>query len=373
LGALAGHKYRLDRPDTRSNVYVIGLADSGAGKDHPRRCVRRLFQEAGLQDHLGGEQIKSGSGLMAAVTDQPRLLYQIDEFGHFVKAVLDRKRSGYHLQEIMTNFTTLWSSATERVRGADYANQKERPRRDIVEPCVCLYGSTVPQAFWTALQSGNVGDGSLARFLVFLSPENFPDELDPAPIEEGMGQLVAGCAAVAAGVKIAGNMAGAGVIVPYVVPLEPDAVEADHTLRAEHLAIKRSHEGTAYSAIVARYREHIRRVALIAAIASNPARPVCTGQHVTWATSLVKHCQATVIDQVERYIADSEYEAQQKRVLEVIRRHGSWLNGNEIAQKIRFIKARERGEILSHLAEAGLIETKQQNTAGRPMLLIRAT
>jgi hypothetical protein len=375
LGAIAGHKYRLDGPDTRSNIYVLGLAGSGAGKDRPRQCVRRAFREAGLEKHLGGEQIKSGSGLMAAVTDQPRILYQIDEFGHFIKAALDRKRSGYHLQEIMTNFTTLWSSATEVVRGAEYANNKERPRRDIKEPCVCLYGSTVPLTFWSALQSGNVGDGSLARFLVFLSPEDYPDEQDPAPITDDLGPIVAGMATIAAGVAVAGNIAATGAVVPYIVPMTGDAIAADLALRNQHLAMKRAHQGTEYSAIVARFREHVRRVALIAAVADMPSQPVCTAAHIQWATALVRHCQVTVVDQVERYIADSEYEAQQKKVLEIIRKHpGVWLSGNELAQKVRFIKARERADILFHLAEAGLIETKAHtNTGGRHGVLVRAT
>jgi hypothetical protein len=373
IGTIAGHRYRLDTPDTRSNIFVIAIADSGAGKDHPRRCVRRVFAEAGLIEHLGGEQIKSGSGLMAAVTEQPRLLYQIDEFGHFIKAVLDRKNAGHHLKEIMTNFTTLWSSATERVRGADYANRVDRPRRDIIEPCVCLYGSTVPQAFWGALQSGNVGDGSLARFLVFLSPENYPDECDPVHIETGMDEIVQKFAQIAVGAPQEGNLVQAGVVAPRVVPLDGGASQADRALREEHLAMKRAHEGTAYSAIIARFREHIRHVALIAAVADNPHAPVCTAEHMAWSTLLVRHCQATVVDQSDRFIADSDYEAQQKQVLEAVKASGGWMPLSDIAKSVRSIKARDRNDILNHLAEAGFIEMQRQaSTGGRPSVLVRA-
>ena len=371
LGVLAGHRYRLDRPDTRSNVYILALADSGAGKDHPRRCIRRAFQDADLTAHLGGEQIKSGSGLMVAVTEQPRLLYQIDEFGHFVKAVLDQKSRAYHLREIMTNFTTLWSSSTERVRGAEYANRKDHPRRDIVEPCVAIYSSTVPRTFWDAIGSGTISDGSLARFLVFQSPENYPDEQEPADITDGLDAIVEWLKVTAAGIKVEGNLAG-HVLAPYVVPLDQSAMDVDTTLRAEHLELKRSYEGTPYSAIVARYREHIRRIALIAAVADNPLGTVCTADHMAWAWALVRYCQATILDQAERFTADSEYEALQKRALEIIRRSGKWLDGRELSVKLRFIPVKQRNDMLRDLADMRLLEAREEKTSTKTRLLVRS-
>ena len=71
VGAAAGRRFRLETPDTRSNVYVIALGDSASGKDHPRKCTRRLLIEAGLAQHLGGETIASGAGLLSSVAKHP--------------------------------------------------------------------------------------------------------------------------------------------------------------------------------------------------------------------------------------------------------------------------------------------------------------
>jgi hypothetical protein len=94
LGVAMGRRYRLEAPDTRSNVYVIALADSGGGKDHPRKCVRRLLVEAGMGSYLGGETLASGSALMTSVAQHPVRLFQVDEFGHFIHAVLDPRSCG---------------------------------------------------------------------------------------------------------------------------------------------------------------------------------------------------------------------------------------------------------------------------------------
>src|SRR5262244_1301069 len=92
IGALMGRKYRTDS-NLRSNLYIVGIADSGSGKNHSREVVNELFVKAGLARHLGGNKIASGAGLLTAVHRQPAILFQIDEFGMLLSAAADRRRS----------------------------------------------------------------------------------------------------------------------------------------------------------------------------------------------------------------------------------------------------------------------------------------
>ena len=78
LGALLGRKYRT-RTNLRTNLYVVGMAGSGGGKDHARSCIKEAFIGAGLQRYLGGNRIASGSGLLTALYRQPSSLFQLDE------------------------------------------------------------------------------------------------------------------------------------------------------------------------------------------------------------------------------------------------------------------------------------------------------
>ena len=169
----------------RSNLYVLGIAESGGGKDHARKVIKEVLFQAGLADHLGGERIASGAGLITALTRQPASLFQIDEFGKFVANVADKRRAPKHLSEIWDLFTELATSAGTTFFGAEYADQRERPRQDIIEPCASIHGVSAPGPFWEALKSGSLQDGSLARFLVFRSDDDIPDRnRRPAPLSD---------------------------------------------------------------------------------------------------------------------------------------------------------------------------------------------
>ncbi len=176
LGALMGRRYRTTT-DLRTNLYIVGIADSGSGKNHAREVVNELFFAAGLAHHLGGNKIASGAGLLTALHRQPAILFQIDEFGMFLSAAADRKRSPRHITEILDNMTELYTAASGIFLGAEYANRDgSNERRDIVQPCLCVYGTTTPLHFWGALQGANVVDGSLARLIILPSEEDYPDE-----------------------------------------------------------------------------------------------------------------------------------------------------------------------------------------------------
>ena len=168
LGALMGRRVRTES-NLRSNLYVLGIAESGGGKDHARKAIKEALFAAGQGAHIGGERIASGAGLITALVRQPAILFQIDEFGRFMANVVDKRRAPKHLSEIWDLFTELATSAGTTFFGAEYADQKERPRQDVIEPCTCLHGVTAPGPFWEALRSGSLQDGSLARFLVFRS------------------------------------------------------------------------------------------------------------------------------------------------------------------------------------------------------------
>ena len=79
IGALMGRKYRTES-NTRSNLYVVGIAESGAGKNHSRLVINELFRRAGLLQYLGGNKIASGACRRAAIQRQPASRCQLDEF-----------------------------------------------------------------------------------------------------------------------------------------------------------------------------------------------------------------------------------------------------------------------------------------------------
>ena len=182
-----GRKYRTEN-NIRSNLYVVGIAESGAGKNHSRVVINELLRRANLQQYLGGNKIASGAGLLTAILRQPAILFQLDEFGMFLSAAADRKRSPRYICEILDLMTELYTTAGTSYYGVEYAtNQNNNAHRAIHQPCACIYGTTTPVHFWQALQAANVADGSLARFLILESEDDFPGSndqfgnIDPPP------------------------------------------------------------------------------------------------------------------------------------------------------------------------------------------------
>ncbi|HYN39458.1 MAG TPA: PriCT-2 domain-containing protein, partial [Rhodospirillales bacterium] len=379
LGALMGRRYRTET-NLRSNLYIVGIADSGSGKNHSREVINEVFVEAGLGHHLGGNRIASGAGLLTALLREPALLLQIDEFGMFLSAAADRKRSPRHITDILDIMTQLFTSAGTIFLGSEYANLDGRhERRDINQPCLCLYGTTTPHHFWASLQGANVVDGSLARFLVFQTEDDYPEENEATGIRKSPPALLDALKLIASGGGHvpAGNLAGmtSGPETgpdPMTVPTSPQARELFRALQCDTTAQLREARGTPYTAILARIAENAAKLALIRAVSFDPAAPVVRDIDAEWAANLVRHCADHTISQVEQHVADNATEANHKRVLGIIRGAGaSGVTRNELARRTQFLDQRQRSDLIASLVEAGQVVTALRPSATRPAMVFR--
>lgn len=372
VGVLAGRRYRSPT-NLRSNVYVVGMAESGGGKDHPRKCIVEAFAKAGLAKLIGGNKIASGSGLLTALHRQPSILFQLDEFGQFLSIAIDKRRAQKHVAEIWDNLTELSTSAASIFLGAEYADQRDRPRQDIVQPCCVVHGSTVPGPFWKALQSGSLSDGSFARWLLFMTDDPIPDRVKkPRDISDVPERLLIGLKAVAQGADgwddRAASFGPSGDPKPYVVPCDAAAERLLDDLADAVTAKQRAHLGTFRSALLARVWEHVVKLALIKAVSTNSAMPVIDAVAVRWAEQVVTYCTETMLRDAERFVADNEAEGQLKRVLDVIRKFGiHGVDGHKLADATKFLggNRRRRTEIIDDLEESGAI-VKQETITGKP-------
>jgi hypothetical protein len=378
IGALMGRNYRTES-NLRSNLYIVGIADSGSGKNHAREIINEVFFEAGLAHHLGGNKIASGAGLLTALHRQPAILFQIDEFGMFLSAAADRKRSPRHITEILDNMTELYTAAGGVFLGAEYANRDgSNDRRDINQPCLCVYGTTTPLHFWGALQGANVVDGSLARFLILPSDEDYPDENLAAGIRQTPSALIHGLKNLAAGGGLqSGNLTGmtpgqTTAVNPITVPMSEEAKTRFKELSARLTEELRAARGTAFTAILARIGENALKLSLIVAVGRDPARPMINLSAAEWAIAFVRNFAARTMEAIERHVADTETEAHLKRLKEIIRAAGAkGITKSEITRASQWLKARDRDEILLTLIESGDITTGMRDTGGRRAMVYR--
>ncbi|HVE23107.1 MAG TPA: bifunctional DNA primase/polymerase [Acidocella sp.] len=370
IGALAGRKYRTPT-NLRSNIYAVGVADSGGGKDHARQRLKDIFGAAGLTQYMGGEDIASGTAMMTALARHPCILFQIDEFGDWLDDVLGPK-STPHRKQIAQRLKTLYSAAGNFVSGTEYADQTKmgRPREDIQQPHACMYGTTTPRQFWKAIAAGSLEDGLLARFLIFVTPESYPDKQRPPHIDPP-SDLIEAFKAIAEGADDApGSELGQLMLAttkpePVTVPMTTEAVAAYEALDDCQLQRQRKSAGTYVTAIAGRLTENATKLALVKAVSRNPRAPVITGADMAWARTLTEHCVDTLLREASENVADTPYAKNMQTALRLIRKHGP-ATEYELVRKGWRIPSRERTEILMTLAQSGeVIAVRKEGGTGK--------
>lgn len=372
LGALAGRRYATET-DLRTNFYLVGIADSGAGKDHARKCLSKLAAAAGLNAFLGGERVASGPGLVSALRRHPSQLFMIDEFGLMLGA-MTCKGADSHKRDLMATLMSLYSSASTTYRGTEYADQEKRPRAELVQPNACVYGTSTPDQFFAALTSMQGLDGSLARMIVVNAGPR-PARQRPAPMVPPQ-TLVEACRALAAFHKPgAGNLAGMGgtevdTVDPLTVTMRSEVYSAWDAFDEEMV----EHSKTGGSqAVYARVAENAAKLALIHAVARDLLGPRIDVESFAWGRELAVWAANSLVQQVERLVSDNETEATSKRLARVIRDAGpAGLGRSELLRRCRWLRTREMTELLGGLVEAGLVvAVPTPSDGGRPSMVYR--
>jgi hypothetical protein len=244
---------------------------------------------------------------------------------------------------------------------------------------VCPENGSAQSSEKFATEPANVVDGSLARFIILPSDEDYPDENRRAGLRKAPRTLIEGLQRLAeGGGRISGNLVGrtagpeTGVSL-MTVPMDDEAQARFDALGDEITVELRASAGTFHTPILARIAENAAKVALVVAVGRDAARPVIRLEDALWAIDFVQHFAQRTIDAVERHVADSETEAHLKRVREIIRKAGAaGITKSELTRASQWLRARDRDDILLTLVESGDVITVAQGTGGRTAMCFRA-
>ncbi|MFV0623776.1 PriCT-2 domain-containing protein [Sphingomonas sp. ac-8] len=372
FGAVAGRRY-AGPTRLRTNLYTIGIGESGSGKNHPLSMTGQLLAEAGLHRLIGGEKIASGAGMLSALEQQPSILFAIDEIGFLFRAA-SAARAPKHVTEILENMTAFYSNADRTFRGTEYGDKKVKARQPIEQPCMNIYGLTTPRVFWSALNSVHVEDGTLARIMIFETDCNYPEMRDvvPRPFSDDLINHVRWTGEGAEGhntfpIGEVSNTAPNPFSVPYG---SPAAYELAQEMTRYQRQLKIEHEGTVLSAVMARVVENAFKVALVRAVANNPALPAIDTADLHWSYDIAWQSADALAKAVRERVGDNEGERDLKRVLKIINDAGSGgIDGNLLSRRTQFVKGRDRKQIIDDLIEAHQVRVEQQMTGGRPRVI----
>ena len=373
-GTIMAQRVRTET-DLRTNFYTIGLAYSGAGKDHARKIATKILNAVGMEDHIMGLP-RSSAGLVSCLRDKCKGYGFLgwDEFGRVLKQLTSFKAAN-HERDIVTSLLELFSSANSVYAGFAYANTDGKtPPKPIIQPCLSLYGTSVPNHFYEAMTGSDAIDGFLARLLVFESRNYSIEEDERTNVIDVPDDIIN---EVIRWRDMPKNAAPKGdtdlEIRPRIV--EPDQKAArlikDYKRHTRMEAIKREQKGQPGASIMARAAEHSRKLALVCSDSG-----IVTYDNMQWGIDISEHCSNQMIAAITNNISSNEYQANTKRILNFLRDQSKdetteWTSKSDIINKFQEVRNRDRNEILMALVEGGKIEEMNIKTTGRPKSVFR--
>ncbi|UCC31261.1 MAG: DUF3987 domain-containing protein, partial [Phycisphaerales bacterium] len=264
---LAGRKVR-DPGDNRSNIYLLGLAHSSAGKDWPRKLNTQIVHSVGLGRCLG-EVLASGEGVQDALFADPAMLFQTDEIDGMLQSINKARDARY--ESIMSTLLTLYSASNSvfpmrRKAGKEYPGV-------IDQPCLVLFGTAIPNHYYEALSERMLTNGFFARMLILEAGQRGtgqePSICDLPP------RILTTAKWWADFRPGAGNLADSHPS-PTVVEQTDEArrVLADTRRDVDiEYAMAEAHQDAVGTTVWGRVSEQVRKIALIYAISENHVEP----------------------------------------------------------------------------------------------------
>ena len=366
VGNIMAHRVCTET-DLRTNFFTMGIAESGAGKDHARRCVARIYSEAGLSESLTGDPASATAVIAAVKRSDGRALMQIDEMGRFLKS-LGGNNAASHNRMVTTNMMHMYNNASDMYTGQEYANNElNGGRSDIDQPCLNIYGTTVPHNFYGSLTSEEAYDGFLSRWLIFETTrfdiEPAIDRADMKPPEDLMEDIRGWIEQPTFYGGADGGFGHHTMIKPRVVEFAPDARNAFYALIRDCRVKMSKSDHPIDKAFWNRCAEHSAKLALV-----GHEGDVISKHVLDWAVELSRALTVATIENIKANVSDNAYEAELQNVFKLIKLAKGGMSKSELTRKTQRIERRKRQDIIETLIEGGDIrEVKTDNGKGKAL------
>ncbi|MEJ1161426.1 bifunctional DNA primase/polymerase [Prosthecomicrobium sp. N25] len=343
-----------------THLYVLALAPTGVGKNHPAQCIARAMDSALLGHLLGPDDFASGTALYKVLADTPLALCTMDEFGVFL-ARINNKRAGGHEQAMSGVLRKAWGNSFARMTTPSYASIQAQT---IYGPALSIYATSTPEEFYRSLASADVHNGLLNRFLL-LSTEQKARPVKPAiggdvpdDIRDGLARLF----------YASGEMSASGIhkgpckAPARVVQWGTDA-EAMFEAFAEEVATIID-EDTGTGAFFARTAEMAVRIATIVALGRDPHAFV-TVEDMQFGIEVARWSAEAMRTQALEHMAESEAQALALRILRIVRKAGGEITRAGLLRALNHVaRKRDINDAMDGLREAGQIAQVADRTPG---------
>jgi len=365
LAFLMARKWRL-KSGARPNLYILGLASSGSGKDWPRKVNRRIFTKIGKPEHVA-DTFASGEGIQDMMALRRAMLYQVDEMDCLYRSI---SNNGNHLQEnlfqtLLSFFTSSDSTLTPRSKAGGEIGMT------INEPHLTIFGTAIPGQFWDSLTDRIMTNGLLARSIIIESSGRSRGK-DPDG-EDLPREFCVRCTRLANVQTSCGNLSDL-TATPHVMPCTPDAMELRASFREEMDDLYEKETSESAKAILARTYEVSLKLMMIHAMSrefdgSGPPKPIVTPDSVEWAKHIAFHQTMRLVHGSIENVAINKEHAELISIKKALAAAGGKLSKYDLLRVTRR-KANDLKSIVDYGIMLGDLSTVEESTGGRPKTFI---
>ena len=365
LAFLVGRKVQ-DKRDNRSNIYLIALADSGTGKDHPRKVNFNIAFRAGVAGAIGNA-FASGEGLEDALFMHPSMLFQADEFDCIFNTLkYSKDNRAESINEKLLKFYGA-SNTIYPLRKKASAKKKDGTVHEIahiVNPNLVLLGTAIPQYFYESLSRRVLENGLVARCIIVEAGKR-GEAGNPQPITPSDSLIRA--ATYLANLDVNGNLTNE-YPKPLIITETPEATAALREVQQEcdrrYNFYEAQNEGAA-KALWARAHEKVCKLAMLHGISSNVYNPLITEKSVRWAWKFIDHLTRRMLYMADSYVYENVFDEKCQKVIRMLREHGGRIKHAKLLN--RFHDSLDNlKKVVETLMEQGILTYEMDATKTRP-------
>lgn len=365
LVGLASGRHIMGPTKAGTALFVLGLAPTASGKDHPLKQISRILNACHLGHHAGPSEFISMTSMINTIKSKPLCLVPMDEFGDFMRRVYARNGSSQE-RAITKIMRTVWSANFDPFSTPAWAAVESI---SLTAPHMSIYGVSTQEQFYTALQSGSTADGTLNRFLI-IDKKGRPKEVKPMmdshkvpqSIISGMQQVFKRSGELPSAMRndLNSDPAKTGAI----TFLDWCADGAEQAWMDYAASIETRMDAAPHDAdFLARAAEMAIRIATIVAAGCN-ADSVRI-EHVRFGIKWADQSIDGMVSGAREHMAENEHEANVNKVMRLIKENGGMMKYRDIQRKMQFVRSRDLKEILSSLVESEQLEIIEIKTDRR--------
>jgi hypothetical protein len=345
------------------SLYLMIIGKSGSGKEHAKQAAESALEYCDLGHLIGPASYTSDAGLLSGLMRQPNHLTIIDEFG---KILGNASVKGNHRdQSTLRALMEVWGRCHGTLRAQGYSTfgmtKREADQandRLVRNPALTLLTMTTPETFFENVGSAAARDGFLNRFLVVESDigrqaaQPFSNIELPATVTDWVREIRNHTH------LIDPDTNAAMAVTPTLVPISDAAMAAFDDFEQACLANMDRYERYGMAEMFGRTREMSMRLALIVALGCGAT--AIEPAHAQWAIEYCDYYSTRLVDRLRTSVADSDFEALKRQVLELITKAGergmTVRDLSRASAKFNAIDKRAQENVLSSLRFIGDIE-----------------